>query len=130
VWAFVIEPSQIVTKHTTIALRHWHKEHDNLKVAILTDLHVGSPHIDLPKLQVIVEQTNLKTPDLVVILGDFVISGVPGGTFVEPEAIAKVLKNLRAPQGVVAVLGNHDWWYNGRHVTKALATNRHSYPRK
>ena len=43
-----------------------------------------------------------------------------GGTFVEPEPIAEELKRLRAPLGVYAVLGNHDWWFDGERVTRAL----------
>src|SRR5689334_23228492 len=38
----------------------------------------------------------------------------------EPERAASQLKALRAKFGVFATLGNHDWWYNGRRVKKAL----------
>jgi predicted MPP superfamily phosphohydrolase len=55
-----------------------------------------------------------------VILGDLVIHGVKGGEFVEPEPIAASLAKLRAEHGVIAVLGNHDWWYDGERVTAAL----------
>ncbi len=119
-WAFWLEPDSLVITKVEIALPHWHKEHNGLKVALLTDLHVGSPHISLEKLDFLVTETNKHTPDLVVILGDIVITGVAGGSFVEPEPIAKGLKNLQAPLGVVAVLGNHDWWYNGERVRQAL----------
>jgi predicted MPP superfamily phosphohydrolase len=39
---------------------------------------------------------------------------------VAPEKIAASLKDLQAPLGVYAVLGNHDWWFNGKHVRKAF----------
>ncbi len=39
---------------------------------------------------------------------------------VEPQVIAETLKDLRAPLGVYAVLGNHDWWYDGGKVREAL----------
>ena len=42
---------------------------------------------------------------------------------VEPEITAAVLKDLRAPLGVYAVLGNHDWWYDGQKVRRALEQN-------
>ena len=54
------------------------------------------------------------------MLGDFVIQDVVGGEFVEPETIAAHLKDLRAPLGVYAVLGNHDWWLDGERVRRAL----------
>ena len=46
-----------------------------LRIAVLSDLHVGSPHVGLDKLRRIVERTNAENPDLVVLLGDFVIGG-------------------------------------------------------
>src|SRR5262249_6097331 len=35
---------------------------------------------------------------------------------------ASALKGLRARFGAFATLGNHDWWYNGSCVKKALET--------
>ena len=54
------------------------------------------------------------------MLGDFVIQGVVGGHFVAPEPIADELGGLQPPLGAVAVLGNHDWWYDGERVRRAL----------
>src|SRR5258706_2191003 len=42
---------------------------------------------------------------------------------VEPEVTAAALKNLKAPLGVYAILGNHDWWYNGEKVRRAFEQN-------
>jgi predicted MPP superfamily phosphohydrolase len=63
---------------------------------------------------------NAARPDLIVLLGDYVIHGIIGGRFIEPEPVAMVLGGLRAPLGVFAVTGNHDWWYDGPRVTGAL----------
>ena len=120
-WAFWIEPAWLSTHRFVLEIPGWQPAHRGLKVAILTDLHVGSPHAGLEKLEKVVESTNRERPDLIVILGDLVIQGVIGGSFVEPEATAEVLKGLRAPLGTVAVLGNHDWWLDGVRVEKALA---------
>lgn len=119
-WAFWIEPAWLTTHRFALQVPHWQTEHHGLKVAILTDLHVGSPHAGIEKLRQVVERTNNERPDLVVILGDLVIQGVIGGKFVEPEPIAEVLQELRAPLGVFAVLGNHDWWYDGARIGRAL----------
>jgi len=104
-------------------LQGWQSE---LRIAVLSDLHIGSPHVGIDKLRRIVEKTNAENPALIVLLGDFVIGGpgggggVRGGAFVGPERIAAELRNLRAPLGVFAVLGNHDWWYDGDRVSRAL----------
>jgi predicted MPP superfamily phosphohydrolase len=92
-------------------------------VALISDLHVGSPYRGLPALKHVVSVTNAEKPDLVILLGDFVIHEVLGGVFVTPEPIADELANLHAPLGVVAVLGNHDWWYDGPRVRRALESH-------
>jgi predicted MPP superfamily phosphohydrolase len=119
VWAFLIEPNRLVMREESVSLQNWPTGFDNLKIAVLSDLHVGSPFIDADKLHYVVAQTNAAQPDLIVILGDFMAS-VRGGKVIEPEVIAENLKTLRARHGVFAVLGNHDWWYNGPRVERAL----------
>ena len=121
VWAFFIEPDRIVVHEETIAPRGWPTAFDRLKIAVISDLHAGSPHINKEKLQAVVAKTNELQPDLILLPGDFVVQeSVLGGKFVEPDEIASSLKELRAPLGVYAVLGNHDWWFNGERVRAAL----------
>lgn len=119
-WAFAIEPGCWSVRETALDLPDLDPKLHGFRIAVLTDLHVGAPHIDLQTLDEVVEATNAANPDLVVILGDLVIHGVTGGEFVEPEPIAESLAKLKAEHGVVAVLGNHDWWYDGHRVTRAL----------
>lgn len=119
-WAFWIEPAWLTTHRFALQVPNWHAEHQGLKIAVLTDLHVGSPHTGIEKLREVVARTNQEQPDIVLILGDLVIQDVVGGRFVEPEAIAEVLRGLQAPLGITAVLGNHDWWLDGARVEKAL----------
>ena len=90
-WAFGIEPGLLVVRHLPMELPGWKSD---LRVAVISDLHVGSPHVGLDKLRKIVERTNAENPALVVLLGDFVIgrSGgrrrAPRRNFVEPEQTA------------------------------------------
>ncbi|MDQ3754675.1 MAG: metallophosphoesterase [Acidobacteriota bacterium] len=120
VYAFIIEPDQLVVNEVTLNVQQWPAELNGLRLVAISDLHAGAPHIDDAKLEQVVAEINRLNPDLVVILGDFVISEIPGGEFVAPEATAEKLKNLRAPGGVHAVLGNHDWWEGGPQVISAL----------
>lgn len=119
-WAFWLEPASLTIHRELLRIPKWHRAHRNIRIAVLTDLHVGSPHAGLDKLQQVVRRTNEERPDLIVILGDLVIQNVVGGHFVAPELIAESLGGLRAPLGVVAVLGNHDWWLDGNRITSAL----------
>lgn len=122
--AFWIEPGRFTIHKEELRIPHWSAD---LKVAAISDLHIGSPHVGLEKLRTIVERTNAENPDLIVLLGDFVTGGPHGakgnrrGEFVPPEQTAAELKNLHAPLGVFAVLGNHDHWFNGPRVAAALS---------
>lgn len=122
-WSVVIEPEMLVIHRLEIHVSSWPEAFGPLTVAALSDIHAGSPHINAAKLETIVGRTNALKPDLVVLLGDYVIRDVFGGRFVEAEEIAKFLSKLKAPLGTIAILGNHDWWYNGPRVRHALEQN-------
>jgi predicted MPP superfamily phosphohydrolase len=122
-WAFFIEPNRLIVRHETVQLDQWPSSLSNLKIAVLSDIHAGSAFIDDAKLHTIVERTNQLQPDLIVILGDYITGNGRTSRRVEPEVFAPVLKDLRAPLGVYSVLGNHDWWYNGEKVRRALEAN-------
>ena len=117
-WAFVWEPRRLVVREDSVALPCWSGA--PLRVAIAADLHIGSPGVGVAKLDRVVDAINEGRPDVVVLLGDFVIQGVAGGRFVPPERIAQSLGRLRARYGVYAVLGNHDWWLDAPRVQRAL----------
>jgi predicted MPP superfamily phosphohydrolase len=119
-WAFWLEPASYRVRTYRLELPHWSAELSGLRVAVLADLHTGSPFNGIGKLERIVKSTNDSKPDLILIAGDFVIQGVKGGRFVEPETIAQTLRGLSAPLGVYAVLGNHDWWLDHERVRRAV----------
>ena len=118
--AFWLGPADLRNEDQTLAIPHWPAACDGVRVAVLADLHTGSPWNGVDKLDAIVEMTRAAEPDLILLAGDYVISGVPGGTFVPPERIAQGLAPLEAPLGVFAVMGNHDWARGSREVRAAL----------
>lgn len=83
-----------------------------LKLAILTDLHACDPWISRERIERLVHETNALRPDAVLLLGDYV-AGHRLARFGRPvphRDWATALAGLKAPCGVHAVLGNHDWW--------------------
>jgi len=120
-WALWIEPSRLVVVEEQVEVP-W-SGHGALRVAVLTDLHVGSPFNGLAKLHDVVDRTNAARPDLVCILGDLVIQGIIGGHFIPPETIGGELARLRPAVGTFAVLGNHDGWLDHDRVRRALETS-------
>lgn len=120
VWGFFIEPNRLVVHQDTIQIDNWPAELSGLRIALIGDIHTDNRFIDEKKLQKIVELTNAQNPDLIVLLGDYIQGGRNNPHRVEPEITAAQLKTLKAPLGVCAILGNHDWWYNGEKVRRAF----------
>lgn len=121
VWCMVVEPNRLVLRSVSLPIERIDNQFGPLKVVLISDLHTGSPWISLEKLREIVTITNAAKPDLILLAGDFVAEEVIGGKLVEPEPIAAELKELSAPLGTYAVLGNHDWAWDGPRVSKALS---------
>ena len=119
-WSIVYEPDRLVVRRVTVRVGAAPDGWRPLKIAILSDIHAGSPHLGTAKLRDIAATTNALDPDVVVFLGDLVIHGVIGGRFMEPEAAMQELGSLRARYAKIAVLGNHDWWLDGPRVRAAL----------
>lgn len=91
-----------------------------LRIAMLSDFHFSEPWIGLRALETIVEKTNALEPDIILLVGDFE-DGPRFSQPVPPRAWAQGLAHLRAPLGVHAVLGNHDYPRFARKRHRAVA---------
>ena len=120
IWGFGVEPGLLTTREITIESKKWPENRPPFRISVIADLHIGAPHANLEKVDEVVARSNTLEPDLVVLLGDYVVLGVLGGDFTPPEPIARRLKALRARHGAVAILGNHDWWFDGERVRRAI----------
>ncbi|HZS09732.1 MAG TPA: metallophosphoesterase [Blastocatellia bacterium] len=121
-WAFVIEPNRLVVTETSIAIPELPPEFEGMRIAALSDLHVGFGAMTMDKLRDVVSRTNALHPDVVVLLGDYVsqLRSDRHAARVDPEVFGQPLAELHAAHGVYAVLGNHDWWYNAPRIRRAL----------
>jgi predicted MPP superfamily phosphohydrolase len=81
-----------------------------LKIAVIADIHACDPWMSLERIEAIVDQTNALKPDLIVLLGDYVAGHHYVTRLIPADEWAKVLAGLKAPLGVHAVMGNHDYW--------------------
>jgi predicted MPP superfamily phosphohydrolase len=116
---FIVSLSGVKTSYDFRVVEHeiglpgWPRELDGLRVAHLSDIHVGGL-MNRERLLRVADLTNAARPDLVVHTGDF-LTHRPGD-FDLPlyEALARV----RAPYGQWACLGNHDFDDVGRLVRR------------
>ncbi len=106
--AFLEARSDPVVRRATILLPHWPAGQAPIRVVLLSDLHVGSASSDPKRLSRVVALTNTLRPDLVLIAGDFLEGRNPVPRTRSARLLAP-LSGFRAPLGVAAVLGNHDY---------------------
>lgn len=108
-YAFLIEPAvRLRVRRWRIARADWAAP--PLRIVAISDIHLGEPYVGLRRLRQIVRRANALGGDVIVLLGDY----AAGHHFISaPVTIADAapeLAKLSAPQGVYAILGNHDWW--------------------
>ncbi len=88
------------------------EELDHLRIAHLTDIHVG--RVTPMKVQLAaVELTNAQKPDLVLLTGDFVCHSQ-----LYLDQLEELVRLFQAP--VLCVLGNHDYWSGAPEVRDTL----------
>lgn len=81
-----------------------------LRAALIADLHAGEPQMSITRIAEIVARANALEPDIHLLLGDYEASHRWLTRRVRAPEWAAALAPLKAPLGVHAILGNHDWW--------------------
>lgn len=103
-----IEPQQRDIKYVTLTLPRLTPAFDGYRIVQISDIHMDS-YMTRQRLQAHVDAINQINPDLVVITGDFITAKIQ---YVVDDLI-KPLQQLSSPDGVLAVLGNHDYRADG-----------------
>ena len=104
-YAAAIEPNWIEVHAVELTLPRLARAFDGYRLVQISDIHAGKWMTEI-RLGAILERVNAQEPDLIAITGDFVTRVYRQ----VPIDIGPVLRRLRARDGVVAVLGNHDYW--------------------
>lgn len=113
-YALVIEPRNYLISETDIFIRDLPQAFEGFRITQLTDLH-HSRILGIREIRDVVDLAQQTTPDMFVLTGDYSTSY---RRYIEP--CAKELSRLIAPEGVWAVLGNHDHYTDPELTTRAL----------
>jgi uncharacterized protein len=148
-YIFHLEPNWYDVHAVSLTLPHLPAAFDNYRIVQLADFHVDNER-DVERLQKIVQMTAEQQPNLVVLTGDYIteqvrstkvdnkhydtmpklnllemITNLTGGKDRRPAethfpTLASGLRELSAPDGVIAILGNHDHWADNSPFMKIL----------
>ncbi|HEY6806402.1 MAG TPA: metallophosphoesterase, partial [Pyrinomonadaceae bacterium] len=113
-YARLIEPYYYFISETDVFIKDLPERFENFRITQLTDIH-HSKILGINEVRRVVALAQQTKPDMFVLTGDYATSY---RRFIEP--CAEALSTLTAPEGVWAVLGNHDHYTDPELTTRAL----------
>jgi hypothetical protein len=109
---------RLVVRHVDATVPGLAPEFDGLRIAQLSDLHVG-PHTSRRFLQRVVAATQSLAPDVIAVTGDLIDDRAE-----DVAVYARALGALEAPLGVYMIPGNHDVYAGWDDVERNLRSAR------
>lgn len=116
-YARFIEPYYYRVLEQDVFIRNLPPAFENFRITQLTDIH-HSRIVGIEEIDRVVKLAQATKPDLIALTGDYTTTY---RRFIEP--CAKTLGGLQAPEGVWAVLGNHDHYTDHELTTRSLERN-------
>jgi predicted MPP superfamily phosphohydrolase len=120
--SLLLEPSRPRIVRRDFVLPRWPERMNGFTIALLSDFHYD-PYFSVHPLRRAIPLVNGLRPDLIVLTGDFVsvpVFGDESKGAIAAEPCARLLCQMTAPNGLWAVLGNHDVDTDPDRVTHAL----------
>lgn len=91
-------------RNVTFASPRLPEAFDGYRIVQLSDLHIGSWKGNRKAIKRLADSVNALKPDLIVFTGDLVNNRAD-----ELDEFQDILSELKAPDGIYSVLGNHDY---------------------
>ena len=120
--ALLLAPNRPRIIRQEFFLPRWPERLNGFTVAMLSDFHYD-PYFSIHPLHAAIAMVNRLHPDLLALTGDFVSVPLVGDetkAAFAAEPCARLLRQMTAPHGLWAVMGNHDDATDAEHVTHAL----------
>jgi predicted MPP superfamily phosphohydrolase len=117
-YARFVEPYHYSISETDVFIRDLPERFEGFRITQLTDIH-HSRILGIGDIRRMISIAQRTKPDMFVLTGDYTTTY---RRFIEP--CAEALSQLNAPEGVWAVLGNHDHYTDPELTTRALRRHR------
>ncbi len=103
-WGALINRYRIQVNEVTVEIAGLPDSFDGYRISQFSDLHTGSFRNNTAFVAKLVDRINSTAPDLIVFTGDIVNRRSD-----ELLPFTGILSNLEAPDGIISILGNHDY---------------------
>ncbi len=108
----LFEAKHLCTEHLSIKTDKLPNGVSRIRIAQISDLHLGAIVRD-SIVEKVIQRVNKEAPDIIVSTGDLV-----DGLIKHIEHLPEKLRELEAPLGKYAVMGNHETYGGARHTIK------------
>jgi uncharacterized protein len=116
IYARELETRRVEVKHVMLTLPRLAPEFDGYRLVQIGDLHLDD-WTKPERLRGITQKVNEQRPDLVIITGDFASYSAEQ---LDTRRLIDALRALRARDGCVAILGNHDYLTDVKLVRRCI----------
>jgi predicted MPP superfamily phosphohydrolase len=116
----LMEPNRFKVEMIPLKLRRLSRRFSGLRVAQLSDIHMGG-WMSLERFERVADLIIAEKPDVLLITGDFMIGH--DAADISQQAVADLIVGLSRLSGSIptfAVLGNHDYWTDANTVRMML----------
>ena len=120
--SLLLEPNRPRIVRKDFFLPRWPERLNGLTIALLSDFHYD-PWFSVHPLRAAIGMVNSLRPDLIALAGDFVSVPLIGSrrkAALASEPCARLLRQMTAPLGLWAIMGNHDVDTDRKHITRVL----------
>ncbi len=118
-YATRVEPLWIEFTQLSLTLPRLHPTFDGYRLLQFSDIHFDGRFMDREMLLDVIASVRTQQVDAIVYTGDFVTDHVSADI---EQILGETFASLYVPDGVFAVMGNHDYWSGVEGLRRALNT--------
>lgn len=109
-----------IVRTASVELADWPAGAPPMRLLLVSDTHVAGPDMPPERLAAIMRRFNGLKPDLILLAGDFHSGKTLSTRHYSAAELTAPFAQARARYGVVAVLGNHDYWFQPEPIAKGM----------
>jgi len=112
-----LETRWVKITHVPIESKEVPKSFDGIRIVFVSDIHHGAA-LSIERVKKLVQRMNGLHPDIIILGGDY---SSRDEKYIKP--LFDELRNLKSKYGIYGVMGNHDYFVNGKLTKEMMVRN-------